>query len=58
VTAAQHLPEPDATDHCLFAALPVIVGDWRATGARSEPQVETIAALDYRAALVAQDGRC
>jgi hypothetical protein len=50
------LAEPDATDHCLFAALPDVVGDWRATWARSEPHVEAVAALGYRAALVAQDG--
>ncbi|MBM7770908.1 hypothetical protein JOD54_001112 [Actinokineospora baliensis] len=41
---------------CLFATAPDVVGDARATLARSAPWFDAIRARGYRAALVAQDG--
>lgn len=41
---------------CLFATAPDVVGDPRATVARSLPVLPTIRKLGYKAAMVAQDG--
>jgi hypothetical protein len=43
-------------DRCLFAVAPDVVGDAAATLALSAPMLPRIRALDYRAALVAQNG--
>lgn len=45
-----------AAGDCLFATAPDVVGDARATLARSAPFLPKIRALGYPAALVAQDG--
>lgn len=44
------------TSSCLFATAPDVVGDARATWERSEPFIESIRSLGFKAALVAQDG--
>ncbi|NKS29261.1 hypothetical protein GS534_00785 [Rhodococcus hoagii] len=43
-------------DTCVFATAPDVVGDAKATLARSKPFLPVIRALGYPAALVAQDG--
>lgn len=43
-------------DRCLFATAPDVVGNAKATLARSKPFFPVIRALGYRVALVAQDG--
>jgi len=43
-------------DQALFAAAPDVVGDWRATIARSLPILPVIRDLGYKAAFVAQNG--
>lgn len=43
-------------DRCLFAVAPDVLGDAAATWTRSAPVLPQLRALDYRAALVAQDG--
>lgn len=50
---AQHR---DAATSCVFATAPDVVGDAKATLARSAPFLPVIRALGYPAALVAQDG--
>lgn len=46
----------EAASDCLFAVAPDVVGDAKATLAKSEPWLPKIRALGYPAALVAQDG--
>lgn len=43
-------------ERCLFATAPDVVGDWRATEARSRPWLERIRGLGYPVAYVAQNG--
>jgi hypothetical protein len=43
-------------DRCLFATAPDVVGDWRATWARSRDVLPRIRELGIPAAVVAQDG--
>ncbi len=43
-------------DDCLFATAPDVVGDAKATLARSRPMLSRIREIGYRAALVGQDG--
>jgi len=47
---------PSARASCLFATAPDVVGDARASLARSLPHLATIRALGYPVALVTQDG--
>lgn len=45
-----------AADRCLFATMPDVVGDARATLKQMQPWPRILRALGYKAALVAQDG--
>lgn len=45
-----------AADRCLFATAPDVMGDAKATLAKSKPYLPILRALGYKAALVAQDG--
>jgi hypothetical protein len=45
-----------ANDRCLFATMPDVVRDAKATLAKVQPWPRVIRALGYKAALVAQDG--
>jgi hypothetical protein len=47
---------PEERTRCLFATLPDVVGDARATMARSEGWVGRVRSLGYRIAIVAQNG--
>jgi hypothetical protein len=44
------------SDRCLWATLPDVVGDARATWTRSEPYVDRVRALGFPVSIVMQDG--